>query len=272
MTKVAIIMSVYHADRLDYLKVAIESILNQEYKNFDFFIYRDGLIQDETERYIKELAGFDLRVKYIKGECNQGLAIALNCMIEQIVSDGVYSFVARMDGDDISRKNRILKQVQFLLSNSEVDVCGTSCKEFGASFALEEKHLPEEHSALLDFSITRCPFIHPSVMFRTSIFESGIRYPTHSELTEDMALWFELLKHGYKLSNINDVLLDYRIDEKTIERRRGLLKAITEVKIRLVNMVILKRITPKNTMLILSRFFFHILPPFVMRFAYKNVR
>lgn len=109
-------------------------------------------------------------------------------------------------------------------------------------------------------------------MFRTSIFESGIRYPTHGELTEDMALWFELLRHGYKFSNINDVLLDYRIDEKTIERRRGFLKAITEVKIRLVNMIILKRITPKNTILILLRLFFHILPPFVMRFAYKNAR
>lgn len=117
MTKVAIIMSVYHADRADYLKTAVESILSQSYINFDFFIYRDGPIQDHSERYIEEMANSDMRMKYIKGKSNQGLAVALNTMIDQIISEGVYSYIARMDSDDISRKNRILRQVEFLLSN-----------------------------------------------------------------------------------------------------------------------------------------------------------
>ncbi len=113
-----------------------------------------------------------------------------------------------------------------------MDVCGTSCHEFGASFSLDEKHLPKGHDQLVEFSITRCPFIHPTVMFRSSVFEKGHRYPTNTSLTEDMALWFQLLKSGCVFANLNDVLLDYRLNENTINRRHGIGKAFSEIRIR----------------------------------------
>lgn len=272
MAKVAVIMSVYHSDRLDYLAIAMESILSQSYQDITLFVYQDGSIPWELENYIKESSYADDRVKYIKRNHNQGLAVALNSLIDIIVDDSTYIYVARMDSDDVSRVNRIYKQVRFLTSNPDIDVCGTSCKEFGASFALEEKHLPETHSELLDFSITRCPFIHPSVMFRTSVFRSGIRYPINTALTEDMALWFELLQAGYKFSNINEVLLDYRLNEMTIKRRHGIGKAISEIKIRFRYMFILKRLSIKNVSLIFARLVFHLLPPVLMKFAYRKAR
>lgn len=271
MNKVAVIMSIYFHDKFSNLKTAVNSILSQTYQYVDLYIYIDGNISVINQEYIDLLSKND-RVFIFKSTENHGLASALNCLISHVIDDGNYAFIARMDADDISRNDRILRQVEYLNMNPDIDVCGTSCREFGASFALEEKHLPITHQELLDFSIVRCPFIHPSVMFRRRVFETGIRYPTDTALTEDMALWFELLVSGFKFANINEVLLDYRLNENTIKRRKGMDKALSEVKIRLYYMFKLKRISFKSILLILSRFAFHLLPDSIMKYAYKNVR
>ncbi|MEI8611106.1 glycosyltransferase [Enterovibrio sp. Hal110] len=268
--KVAVIMSVYKNDNFYFLKNSIESIISQDYSGIRLFIFRDGVVSDDIQSYLESMKL--LGVKVINSNSNRGLANGLNTLIDEVLSTREYDYIARMDSDDISRPNRISRQVSFMESDKSVDVCGTSCREFGASFSLNEKHLPTSHSELLDFSITRCPFIHPSVMFRSSVFEGGIRYPTNTSLTEDMALWFELLNRGCKFANINEVLIDYRLDERTIQRRKGFDKAISEVKIRLYNMFKLQRFSMKALSLILARFVFHLLPDYAMRLVYKKAR
>ena len=37
-SKIAVIMSIYRNDRVDFVKLAVESILNQTYKDFDYYI------------------------------------------------------------------------------------------------------------------------------------------------------------------------------------------------------------------------------------------
>ncbi|WP_217530664.1 glycosyltransferase [Vibrio cholerae] len=269
--RVAIIMSVYRSDTLDNIKLSFSSILEQESEVPYIYIFRDGEVNINVQCYLDELSTLD-NVYVIQSESNLGLSKALNILIDKVMLNEDVEFIARMDADDIARNKRIKRQVEFLIENPDIDICGTSCREFGASFALEEKHLPITHQELLDFSIVRCPFIHPSVMFRRRVFETGIRYPTDTALTEDMALWFELLVSGFKFANINEVLLDYRLNENTIKRRKGMDKALSEVKIRLYYMFKLKRISFKSILLILSRFAFHLLPDSLMKYAYKNVR
>lgn len=109
-------------------------------------------------------------------------------------------------------------------------------------------------------------------MFRTKVFLDGIRYPANALLTEDMALWFYLLSLGLKFANINEVLLDYRLNEDTLSRRMGAKKALNEVKIRTRNMFVLKRISFKNVMLIASRFVFHLMPLYFVKLAYSKAR
>ncbi len=268
--KVAVIMSVYKNDNLYFFMRSVESILEQNYKNIFLFIFIDGPVSSQVKKYLDEIKS--PLVMIFSSKVSLGLAKGLNVLIDKLISLDDFEYIARMDSDDISYKSRIARQVEFLNSNLSIDVCGTSCREFGASFALEEKHLPITHQELLDFSIVRCPFIHPSVMFRRRVFETGIRYPTDTALTEDMALWFELLLSGFKFANINEVLLDYRLNENTIKRRKGMDKALSEVKIRLYYMFKLKRISFKSILLILSRFAFHLLPDSLMKYAYKNVR
>ncbi|ENM5799008.1 glycosyltransferase [Vibrio mimicus] len=270
MVSVAVIMSVYKNDKLEFLKVAIDSVLKQS-MNCHLYIYQDGPLSSDVLKYLDFISD-NKAIFYYSGQFNQGLAKSLNYLIDKVISSSNYIYIARMDSDDISHPDRMKKQIDFFVTNPDVDVCGTACREFGASFALEEKHLPTTHQELLDFSIIRCPFIHPSVMFRRRVFETGIRYPTDTALTEDMALWLELLVNGFKFSNINEVLIDYRLSENTIKRRKGMDKALSEVKVRLYYMFKLKRISFKSIFLILSRFAFHLLPDSIMKFAYKNAR
>jgi hypothetical protein len=84
-----------------------------------------------------------------------------------------------------------------------------------------------------------------------------------------MALWFYLLQNGFRFANINEVLLDYRLDEQTIYRRKGFNKALSEIKLRSKYMKILKQTSLKNIMLIYSRILFHLMPANVLRMAYK---
>lgn len=272
MCKTAVIMSVYRSDSLEYLKNSVESIVTQTFRELTLFIYRDGAVPTDVDEYLSLLELENKNIIFIIADKNSGLANALNKLIDIVLLDGSFDYIARMDSDDISKPERISKQVTFLETNKFIDVCGTSCHEFGASFALEEKHLPESHEQLLNFSITHCPFIHPSVMFRTSVFISGIRYPIDTSLTEDMALWFILLNEGYKFSNINEILLDYRLNENTIARRTGVDKAFSEFKIRFSNMRTLNKVSIRNITLVFARLVFHILPSSVMKLAYKKFR
>ena len=267
--KVAVIMSVYKLDDSTALIDAATSILNQSYA-CDLYLYRDGKVPLYLQNTINELCKND-KIKYFYSDKNAGLACALNKLIDAVLL-GDYQFVARMDSDDISRCERIVKQVNYFNEHSDVDVCGTSCREFGASYALDEKHLPQTHDELMNFSIVRCPFIHPSVMFRSSVFITGNRYPINTSLTEDMALWFDLLKKGYKFANINEILIDYRLNEDTINRRMGFVKAFSEVSIRSHNMLKLKKFSLTNLLLIYARIIFHLMPSKLLKLAYKKAR
>ncbi|WP_279145509.1 glycosyltransferase [Photobacterium carnosum] len=266
---ISVIMSVYKNDNEAFLVEAIDSILNQSL-NCDLLIYKDGVLPKKLNDVITYYESHS-SVYVFSCDANKGLATGLNKLINYAFEKG-YKYIARMDSDDISRPTRIEKQVNFLENNNNIDVLGTSCREFGASFALDEKHLPKTHEELLNFSITRCPFIHPSVMFRSSVFEKKIRYPENTVLTEDMALWFLLLNNGFQFANINEILLDYRLNENTINRRKGFKKAMSEINIRTKNMISLKQVNIKNISLIGARIVFHLMPSSLVKLAYKKAR
>lgn len=267
--KVAVIMSVYRNDNEDDFIRAIESILSQSY-SCDLLIYQDGPVNHMIYSAIQKYSS-NPSIILFNSPINKGLAHALNTMIEYCLKSH-YKYIARMDSDDISRISRIERQVNFLERNPHIHVLGTFCKEFGSSFCLERKTLPTEHKDLLNFSITRCPFIHPTVMFRVSVFSSGYRYPENTVLSEDMALWFDLLKAGYVFHNINEVLLDFQINEKTIIRRTSFKKSVGEFKIRMKNMILLKKINLRNIFLITAKLALSFTPSFIIKTAYRNLR
>ena len=269
-SNVAVIMSLYKNDDKYFFKEAVNSILEQSI-SCDLVIYRDGLVPSHLETELLLYEKLD-SVTVIRNNLNLGLAHALNVMINYCLIEK-YTFIARMDSDDISMFDRIESQLDYFHFHTDVSVIGTFCEEFGSSFALDLKSLPTKHEEMKNFSISRCPFIHPSVMFRSSVFLlDNIRYPENTKLTEDMALWFILLEQGFIFGNVPRPLLKYRLSEDTVSRRRGAGKAVSEFNIRLKYMLKFKLLTFKNFLLVFSRLLFHFLPEFVLKILYKHHR
>lgn len=271
MVKIAVVMSVYKNDCKEYLTCAIESILAQTYQDFKLFIKVDGEIGEELKNALNYYHTHP-KIYISYRDVNKGLASSLNELIDLVLNEQCYELIARMDSDDISLPERLDEQLKFMMNNPDIDVVGSYCHEFGSTFALNVKKVPLQHEQLLEYTIYKCPFIHPTVMFRTAIFESDIRYPTKTSLSEDLALWFTLLINGYQFANIDKVLLDYRLTSSTLSRRTGLSKAISEVKIRTNFAMQMHVLSLRSFSLIMARGLFALCPPMIKKVMYKKCR
>ena len=119
---IAVIMSIYKNDVLRYTKLAVESILNQTYSDFDFYIQYDGPIREDINNYLSSLK--DSRILIQKRAENKGLAQSLNDLLAIVMPKG-YEFIARMDADDISEPNRFERQIKYFDQHPDVECLGT---------------------------------------------------------------------------------------------------------------------------------------------------
>ena len=115
MKEVSVVMPVYN--RQKHVGKAIESILNQTYKDFEFIIVDDGS-NDKSPSIIKEYSKLDKRIKYVRQQ-NSGPAHARNTGVRK--SQGKY--IAFMDDDDLSTPTRLEKQVSYLKSHPTLHAC-----------------------------------------------------------------------------------------------------------------------------------------------------
>ncbi len=218
---IAVIMSLYKNDRLEYVKLAAGSILDQTYKDFDFYIQYDGPIRPEVNAYLSNLT--DERVKIQRREENKGLAYSLNELLQIVMPKG-YKYIARMDADDISMPDRFEKQLEYFKEHPEVDMVGGAINEIdvnGENRGKVTKYpcCPKECRA---FFAKRNPVAHPTVMFHRSFFEkTGWEYPADFMRNEDTRLWHEGYKHGCVIANLPDVLLHFRMTDAMFTQRRN---------------------------------------------------
>ena len=120
--KVTVLMSVYNGER--FLREAVECILNQTFRDFEFLIINDGST-DGTRDII--LSYKDSRIRLVNNKDNVGLTKSLNKGLA--MSSG--ELVARQDSDDISSLHRLAQQVNFLDSHPEVVAIGSQIKAIG---------------------------------------------------------------------------------------------------------------------------------------------
>lgn len=215
----AVIMSIYKNDRLSFVKECVESILTQTFKEFDFYIQYDGPISEDIDSYLSNLS--DTRIRIHRRDNNKGLAYSLNELLRPILQNN-YTYIARMDADDISMPTRFEKQVSFMDSHPEIDCVGTWAIEIDTEgVARFEKKMPQNHQACLNLFKKRDCLIHPSVLFRKSYFEKANLYPEDTYFCEDTIMWAQGFKANCLFSNIPEYLLKFRIDENFFQRRRG---------------------------------------------------
>ena len=204
MPKVSIIMSTYNDSK--YIRQAIESILNQTYRDFEFIIIDDSST-DETGKIIKSYK--DDRIKLFVNSVNQGLTKNLNKALR--VASGEY--IARMDGDDISFPDRLEKQVDYLEKHRDVYLIGTAIRNIGASDLYWK--LPDDSEDLRVRMLLHPVFAHPSFMFRKEIIDEGILYDESYRTAQDYDFASRVARK-HKIGRLQQVLLNYRVHAKQI--------------------------------------------------------
>jgi glycosyltransferase involved in cell wall biosynthesis len=205
---ISVILPVFNEDK--YLKESVNSLLNQSFKNFELIIIDDASTNPETHKIIDNIKTKDNRIKAIKNETNLGLTKSLNIAIKK--AQGKY--IARMDADDISHKERLRIQYNFLEKNKEIGICGTWIKMFNK---IHKKYIsPFDHEHILVKSFIQCPFFHPTVMFRKDLFfHHNLFYNENIRYSQDYELWTRALRVT-KGANIPKYLLYYRVHNNQI--------------------------------------------------------
>jgi glycosyltransferase involved in cell wall biosynthesis len=199
-------MSCYNAEK--YIAEAIDSILNQTYRDFEFIIWNDGST-DNTERIIKSYN--DSRIRYFYHE-NTGLGKALNLACKEAKGE----FIARMDADDISLPNRFEVELKYLDRHKEVALVSSAYNYIDENSTVFAISMPYTNRYLLRRLLRKGLGVlcHPSVMFRKNIYEIAGGYPALRS-NQDAVLFPRMNKYAYMV-NLSSVLLNYRINEGSI--------------------------------------------------------
>lgn len=219
---IAVILPVYHKDKVEYIQLAVNSILNQTYSYIKTFIGVDGPVGDEIKECLIE---YERRgnVQLVWFPENRGLASVLNDLL-QICFDEGFDYIARMDADDISFSDRIKKQVMYLDKHPEIDVVGAfslDIDENGEQKGTIYKHPATPEGCRKIFAYSN-PLGHPVVMFRKSFFEkAGCLYRPEYRTNQDTLLWYDGLKKGVQMANLQEPLLYFRATSDMYKKRRG---------------------------------------------------
>ena len=207
MIKVSVIMSVFNS--LPLLNESIESLQQQDLKNFEVIIVDDGS-NDGSKEFLANLQEKDRRFVVLFNEVNIGLTKSLNLALEK--AQGKY--IARMDDDDIALPSRLKKQSDFLDKNHNVGVVGTYAELFGGLSGFRMHDTQDE--ILKCKTLFSCQFCHPSTMIRRDVLtKNNITYDESFVTAQDYKLWTDLLTVT-DFATLPEVLLKYRIHARQI--------------------------------------------------------
>jgi glycosyltransferase involved in cell wall biosynthesis len=214
-TSVTILMAVYNSP-LGMLDEAIESILTQTFRDFEFLIVDDGSTDPDVTAHLKWRASRDARIR-IAREPHRGLTASLNRGLT--LASG--AFIARQDADDWSAPERLERQLAHFAKYPGDVVCGSNAlthQENGRP--LWSTNLPLSHAALLAAFPNGNPFVHGSVMFRKEEALAAGGYREAFRCSQDYDFFWRLAeRHG--AANLAELLYHYRYTSGSISASRA---------------------------------------------------
>ena len=223
LPQISVIMAINKYD--NYTDKAILSILWQSFRDFEFIIVINGPHKDAI--YDSLAANFtDPRIIYLKSEL-AGLAFSLNLALSQ--SRGKY--IARMDADDISLKDRLSEQANYLDLNYQVTVLGCRIALIDEYDNIITRGVAyyETDEAIRRILPIKNPLIHPALMFRRSALMQlqGYKY---GHMSEDHELFLRMARNKSNLfHNLNKVLFYYRRHSEQITDASNMFNHYVEI-------------------------------------------
>ncbi|MBR2067457.1 MAG: glycosyltransferase [Solobacterium sp.] len=214
---ISILMSIYAKENPIYFRKAMNSIYKQTVLASEIVLVVDGEINEQLEEVIRDNLRRTIPLVVVRLEVNKGLGIALCEGLKHCHNE----YVARMDTDDIMRPYRLERQYTFLENHEDVVAVGGNISEFvEEGKALRTKYMPATYEEVYAYGKYRNPINHMTVMFRKSAIEAVGSYRDVKGI-EDYDLWIRLLAAGYKIRNIQEVLVEARVSENFAGRRGG---------------------------------------------------
>lgn len=212
---ISVIMATFNEPSA-YISQTIESILHQTYSDIELLIADDSK-SAETIATIDKYAALDRRVKVIRKPEKMGFVKALNIALKEAKGE----FVARMDGDDVAYLDRFEKQMGYLSSHPEVDVLGGAIDIIDANDkVVSHRNYPHSGCKMVLWMTFRDPVAHPTIVMKRKVIDEGNYYDeTMNKGCEDTEMWLRLRRKGYKIDNVEDSVLKYRIAVDMADKR-----------------------------------------------------
>lgn len=217
----SVAMSVYKSDDATFFKRSLVSITEEQtVKPSEIVLVVDGPVGEDINSVIAEYEEKYEFFKTVRLEENAGLGNALKIAVENCS----YELVARMDSDDVAVSDRFEQQLRFFENDGDngIDLVGGDVVEFidDEQNKVSKRDVPTSHAEIVEFMKSRCPFNHPTVMFRKSVVLSVGGYMDW-HWNEDYYLWIRMYLGGAKFANTGTVLVNMRSGEDMYSRRGG---------------------------------------------------
>ncbi len=211
MPAISVLMTVYNGEA--YLKEAIESVLAQTFKDFEFIIVDDA----STDMTPDIVQGYkDPRIVYLRNKVNLGQTPSLNFGLARCRG----KYLARLDADDSSYPDRFQKQFDFLEKHPDIAVLGGWCRDISPQGKPLRIHKTPTDSfeikCILSASgdLTTWSVNHTTVMIRVDVLKAVGLYDAEKGkghgYPQDYELWSRLSPH-YEFANLPVVLAKYRV-------------------------------------------------------------
>lgn len=226
--KYSVLMTVYSKEKAEFLREAIDSMLNQTVKPTEFVLVEDGPLTEELYAAIAEYKKNPI-LKIITLKENQGSGPASAAGVLACTKE----WIARLDSDDYSVPERIEKQFDAYLSDRELQVIGANIIEIETDNPKNQQEviLPEKDAEIRKFTGRRCPFRTSAILFkREAVMKAGNYRAFHR--VEDYDMFARLVASNVKCENVQEFLTYMRIDKDYYKRRGGMKLAKSIVKLK----------------------------------------
>lgn len=211
MPVISVIMPVRNGSP-EWLREAVESVLAQDFKDFELLIVDDGSDRD-TARAVAACASADLRIQLIR-QPPQGIVAALN----RAIAAARAPYLARLDADDRAKPERLRRQWAYMQNHSEIGLVGSFAEKIDAAGAVIGHLSPPADAVKLRRMLERTnPFIHSSTMMRTALVRRAGGYRAAFRAAEDYDLWLRMAEAG-GVAVLPEILIQYRVHETNLSR------------------------------------------------------
>ena len=199
MDLVSIIMPYYKKKK--YIELAVNSVIQQTYKNFELIIVYDDENKEELN-LLQNLINKDKRIKLYINKKNLGAGESRNKGIK--LSKG--KFIAFLDADDLWTRDKLKKQIFFMKKNS-VDISHTSYHIINSDNKIIGSRRAKDmnHKLLLN----SCDIGLSTVIIKKELITNKIKF-ANINTKEDYVLWLKITLNNKKIFALKNNLTKWR--------------------------------------------------------------